>query len=95
MSAVVGSMQGVSMNCSDDVTAIQNSSGQICLFGIMRGVHLPSLTDDEAVVNAHFICEEGWQVDEVAKCHRGSQSVWFPNGDELPLEYDASKYHFF
>eukprot|EP00957_Ditylum_brightwellii_P124612 9497347-Ditylum_brightwellii.AAC.1 len=48
--------------------------------------------DNEAVVNTHFSYEAGWQVDEMANHHRGSQSIWFPNGDELPLEYDATKY---
>eukprot|EP00957_Ditylum_brightwellii_P067643 5134449-Ditylum_brightwellii.AAC.1 len=28
----------------------------------------------------------------MAKRHRGVQSFWFPNDDEIPIEYDANKY---
>eukprot|EP00957_Ditylum_brightwellii_P170251 12960491-Ditylum_brightwellii.AAC.1 len=45
--------------------------------------------------NAVITVQNGWQVYEVAKHHGGAQSVWFPNGDELPLEYDATKYKMF
>eukprot|EP00957_Ditylum_brightwellii_P083127 6320266-Ditylum_brightwellii.AAC.1 len=39
-----------------------------------------------------MIWEAGWQVDCMAKRHGGLQSFWFPNRDEIPLEYDANKY---
>eukprot|EP00957_Ditylum_brightwellii_P045584 3456793-Ditylum_brightwellii.AAC.1 len=39
-----------------------------------------------------MMCEAGWQVDCMAKPHGGLQSIWFPNGDNIPLEYDANIY---
>eukprot|EP00957_Ditylum_brightwellii_P033126 2511094-Ditylum_brightwellii.AAC.1 len=95
MSAVDDSMRGVSMKCCNAVTAVQNGTGPMHLLRIKRGVYLSSLIDSEVVVNTHFISEAGWHVDEVTNYHGGSQSVWFPNGDELPLEYDAIKYKMF
>eukprot|EP00957_Ditylum_brightwellii_P107210 8180386-Ditylum_brightwellii.AAC.1 len=63
-------MKAVSMNLCDGVTAILNDDGQIRLFGPRKGVYSPTLTDDEAVVNDHFIREAGWQLDCIAKRHR-------------------------
>eukprot|EP00957_Ditylum_brightwellii_P010427 788890-Ditylum_brightwellii.AAC.1 len=60
-----------------------------------KRVYSPTLTSDEAVINTHFISEAGWQADCVAKHHGGSQNIWFPNGDDVPLEYDAAKYKIF
>eukprot|EP00957_Ditylum_brightwellii_P135552 10335725-Ditylum_brightwellii.AAC.1 len=45
--------------------------------------------DNEAVDNHNMMHEAGWQVDCVAKWHGGSQSIWFSNGDDISLEYDA------
>eukprot|EP00957_Ditylum_brightwellii_P048117 3652305-Ditylum_brightwellii.AAC.1 len=59
MSAVDDSMRGISMNCYDAVTTVQNSTGQMYLLEIKRGVYSPSLMDNENVVNTHFICEAG------------------------------------
>eukprot|EP00957_Ditylum_brightwellii_P152726 11625153-Ditylum_brightwellii.AAC.1 len=70
------------MQLCDAVTAISNGNGQTHLLGVKRGVYSPTLTDNEAVVNTHFIKEAGWQADCVAKHHGGSQSIWFPNGDD-------------
>eukprot|EP00957_Ditylum_brightwellii_P155498 11836368-Ditylum_brightwellii.AAC.1 len=92
MSAVDGNMKAVSMNLCDGVTAVLNGNGQIRIFGVRKGMYSPTLMDDKAVVNNHFICKAGWQLDCVAKRHRGSQQVQFPNGDTIPLEYDATKY---
>eukprot|EP00957_Ditylum_brightwellii_P010682 808652-Ditylum_brightwellii.AAC.1 len=95
MSAVDDTMSGLSMQFCDAVTAILNGNGQAQLLGVKRGVYAPILTDDEAVINTHFIQEAGGQVDCVAKCHGGSQSIWFPNGDNVLLEYNATKYKLF
>eukprot|EP00957_Ditylum_brightwellii_P013778 1038389-Ditylum_brightwellii.AAC.1 len=57
-----------------------------------RGAYLLSLADDVAVVNNHLIREAEWKVDCMAKQHGGAQSIWFSNGDNVPLEYDATKY---
>eukprot|EP00957_Ditylum_brightwellii_P181444 13821199-Ditylum_brightwellii.AAC.1 len=92
MSAVDDSMKDISMRCHNAVTTVQNSTGQIHLLEIKRGVYWPSLVDNKAVINTHFICEARWQVDEVATHHRGSQCVWFPNRNKLRLEYDATKH---
>eukprot|EP00957_Ditylum_brightwellii_P111453 8500840-Ditylum_brightwellii.AAC.1 len=39
--------------------------------------------------------EAGWQADCVARQHGRSQSICFPNGDDVPLEYDTTKYKLF
>eukprot|EP00957_Ditylum_brightwellii_P010174 768845-Ditylum_brightwellii.AAC.1 len=57
-----------------------------------KGIYSPDLTKDEAVVNNHLCCEAGWQLDCVAKHHGGLHSIWFPNADTIPLEYDTIKY---
>eukprot|EP00957_Ditylum_brightwellii_P016995 1281140-Ditylum_brightwellii.AAC.1 len=73
MSAVDTAMSDVSMQCCDAVTAVLTRNGQIQLFGIRRGCYSPALTDNEAVVNSHFIRKAGWPVDCVATRHGGSQ----------------------
>eukprot|EP00957_Ditylum_brightwellii_P100837 7685370-Ditylum_brightwellii.AAC.1 len=88
-------MSRVAMQLCDAVTAILNRDGQVRLLGVKRGVYSPTLTNDEAVVNTHLIRETGWQADCVARQHDGSQSIWFPNGDDVPLDYDAMKYKLF
>eukprot|EP00957_Ditylum_brightwellii_P050920 3862430-Ditylum_brightwellii.AAC.1 len=95
MSAVDDTMSVVAIQLCDAVTVIFNGDGQVCLLGLKRGVYLLTLTDDEAVVNTHFIRETGWQADCVARRHGGSQRIWFPNGDDVLLEYDATKYKLF
>eukprot|EP00957_Ditylum_brightwellii_P143218 10912372-Ditylum_brightwellii.AAC.1 len=45
----------------------------------------------EALINTHLILEVGWQFNCVAKQYGGSQSIWIPNGDYIPLEYDVTK----
>eukprot|EP00957_Ditylum_brightwellii_P145248 11062922-Ditylum_brightwellii.AAC.1 len=57
MLAVDRNMKVVSMNLCDGVTAVLNDNGQIRLFGVRKGVYSPTLMDDEAVVNDHFIRE--------------------------------------
>eukprot|EP00957_Ditylum_brightwellii_P154188 11733503-Ditylum_brightwellii.AAC.1 len=88
-------MSRVAMQLCDAVTAILNGDGKVCLLGVKRGVYSLTLTNDEAVVNTHFIREAGWQVVCVARRHGGSQSIWFPNGDDVLLEHDATKYKLF
>eukprot|EP00957_Ditylum_brightwellii_P066643 5057595-Ditylum_brightwellii.AAC.1 len=95
MSAVDSAMSDVSMQCCDAVTAVLTRKGQTHFFGVRRGCYSPTLTDDEAVVNNHLIREAGWQVDCVAQRHGGSQCMWLPTGDDVPLEYDANKYKLF
>eukprot|EP00957_Ditylum_brightwellii_P157713 12004285-Ditylum_brightwellii.AAC.1 len=95
MSAVDDAMSGVAMQLCDAVTAILNGDGQVRLLGVKRGVYSSTLTNDEEVVNTHFIREARWQADCGARQHGGSQSIWFPNGDDVPLKYDATKYKLF
>eukprot|EP00957_Ditylum_brightwellii_P192687 14671964-Ditylum_brightwellii.AAC.2 len=78
-------MKAVSMNLCDGVTAVLNDNGQVRLFGVRKGAYSPPLMDDKAVVNNHFIHKADWQLDCVAKRHKGPQQVWFPNGDAIPL----------
>eukprot|EP00957_Ditylum_brightwellii_P141863 10808175-Ditylum_brightwellii.AAC.1 len=42
-----------------------------------------------------FNSKAGWQMDCVAKCHGRSQNIWFPNGDDVLLGYNATKYKLF
>eukprot|EP00957_Ditylum_brightwellii_P038886 2938603-Ditylum_brightwellii.AAC.2 len=86
MMAIDDTMNNVPMKCCDAVTAIHNGSGQTQLIGVQRGVYSPNLMDDEAVVNHHMMREVGWQVDCMAKQHGSLQSIWFPNGDDIPLD---------
>eukprot|EP00957_Ditylum_brightwellii_P009377 709099-Ditylum_brightwellii.AAC.1 len=75
-----------------NMSAVDNTmSGVAMQLSVKREVYSLTLTDDEAVINTYFIQEAGWQVDCVAKCHGRSQSIWFPNGDDVPLEYSATK----
>eukprot|EP00957_Ditylum_brightwellii_P016442 1236262-Ditylum_brightwellii.AAC.1 len=92
MTAINYTMNNVPMKCCDAVMAVQNGAGQTRLLEVWRDVYLPNLTDDEAMVNHHMLREAGWQVDCIAKWHRGSQCFWSPNGDGIPLDYDANKY---
>eukprot|EP00957_Ditylum_brightwellii_P150490 11459461-Ditylum_brightwellii.AAC.1 len=69
MAAVDDSMNGVSMQCYNAVTAMLNGDGQVQLVGVKRCMYLPSLTNDEAVVNRHLIREVGQQIDYIANQH--------------------------
>eukprot|EP00957_Ditylum_brightwellii_P191016 14544382-Ditylum_brightwellii.AAC.1 len=73
MYAVYNAMSAAIMNLCDAVMAIQNDDVQVRLFGVRKGIHTPMLTNDEAVVNNHFIWEVGWQSDCAAKRQGGSQ----------------------
>eukprot|EP00957_Ditylum_brightwellii_P116727 8903383-Ditylum_brightwellii.AAC.1 len=85
-------MSDVSMQCCDPVTAIMTGNGQVQLQGVWKGCYSPTLTDNEAVDDNHLIKEAGWNVDCVSKQHGGSQCLWLPSGEEVPLEYNAKNY---
>jgi hypothetical protein len=72
----------------------ENSNGEIRLIGVWRCGFSPSLNEDEAVINMHFLQEAGWSVDEVAKRHGGSQSLSIQDV-VIPLEYNATCYKMF
>eukprot|EP00957_Ditylum_brightwellii_P105594 8050818-Ditylum_brightwellii.AAC.1 len=95
MSAVGSNMSSVAMKTCDGVTAMKSGDGQTWLMGIRCGAYSPTLTNDKEVVNNHLVCEAGWKLDCVAKQHGGSQCIWFPDGNKVPLEYDANKYKLF
>eukprot|EP00957_Ditylum_brightwellii_P030331 2297061-Ditylum_brightwellii.AAC.1 len=92
MSAVDSNMSSVTMKMCDMVTAVQSADGQNRLMGIQRGAYSPTLMDDEAVMNHHLVCEAGWKLNCVAMMHGGSQCLWFPDGNKVPLEYETNKY---
>ena len=92
MAAVDDAMSTVPMTLCDAVTAVVNSEGHVQLVGVRKGGYSAGLTDDEAVINTHYIREAGWKVDCVAKRHGGTQSIVMPQSGEIPLEYNANKY---
>lgn len=92
MAAVDADMNSVPMQLCDAVTAIIDDDGQLNLFGVRRCGFSPTLTDDEAVINNHFLREAGWKADCVAIRHGGSQSIFPKAGKVWPLQYDANKY---
>eukprot|EP00957_Ditylum_brightwellii_P115620 8819489-Ditylum_brightwellii.AAC.1 len=55
----------------------------------MSGVAMQLCNAVTAILNGNE------QADYVAKHHGGSQSIWFPNGDNVPLEYNEMKYKVF
>jgi len=92
MAAVDADMSSVPMQLCDAVTATLDDEGHVNLFGVRRCGFSPTLTDDEAVINNHFLREAGWKADCVANRHGGTQSL-FPSGGKVwPLQYDANKY---
>ena len=95
MAAVDTDMNSVPMKLCDSVTAILNDEGQVALFGVRRCGYSPTLTENEAVINNHFLREAGWKVDCVSKRHGGSQSLSPVLGETWPMEYDANKYKLF
>ena len=92
MAAVDTDMQSVPMKLCDSVTAVLNSEGNVALFGVRRCGYSPTLTENEAVINNHFLREAGWMVDCVSKRHGGTQSLSPQQGDTWPMEYDPNKY---
>ena len=92
MAAVDTDMNSVPMKLCDSVTAVLNDDGQVTLFGVRRCGYSPTLTENEAVINNHFLCEAGWKVDCVSKGHGGLQSLSPLKGETWPMEYDANKY---
>eukprot|EP00957_Ditylum_brightwellii_P024975 1888681-Ditylum_brightwellii.AAC.1 len=85
MSAVDSNMSSVALKTYDEVTAVQREDGQTWLMGIRCGAYSPTLTDNEAVVNNHWVHEAGWKLDCVAKWHGGSQCIWYPTSYELKM----------
>eukprot|EP00957_Ditylum_brightwellii_P087345 6648457-Ditylum_brightwellii.AAC.2 len=59
MTDVENSINGSSMQCCIAVTAMLNGDGQVQLIRVKKWVYLPSLTDDETVVNSHLDREAG------------------------------------
>ena len=75
----------------DAVTAVKSENGNIKLIGVRRCGYSPSLNENEAVINSHFLREAGWLVDCVASRHGGTQSLSIREV-VIPLEYNAICY---
>jgi hypothetical protein len=92
MAAVDADMQSVPMKLCDSVTVVLNNEGQVALFGVRSCGYSPTLTENEAVINNHLLCEAGWTVDCVSRHHGGTQSLSPFDGETWTMEYDPNKY---
>eukprot|EP00957_Ditylum_brightwellii_P061515 4668393-Ditylum_brightwellii.AAC.1 len=59
MTDVENSINGISMQCCNAVTAMLNGDGQVQLIRVKKWAYLPSLTDDETVMDSHLVREAG------------------------------------
>ena len=91
IAAVDSQMPTVKTLLCDAITAVKSENGKIKLIGVRRCGYSPSLNEDEAVINSHFLCEAGWSVDSVSKRHDGSQFLSIREF-AIPLEYNATCY---
>ena len=85
-------MPAVKVSLCDAVTAVVDTDGQIQLLGVKKCGYSPSLNDNEAVINSHFIREAGWQVDCVSERHGGGQYMVLSNRSKIMMHYDATSY---
>ena len=95
LSAVDEQMPAVKVGLCDAVTAVKDEKGQVQLLGVKKCGYSPSLNDNEAVINSHFIREAGWQVDCTSERHGGGQCMNLPSGVKVMMNYDATTYKMF
>ena len=67
-------------------------TGIVHLLGVRSAGYSPTLSDNEAVVNSHFIREASLTIDDKAKRHGGDQMLALSESSTVPLEYDPNAY---
>ena len=92
ISAVDGQMEHVKLSMCDAVSAVTDGDGIVHILGVRSAGYSPTLSDNEAVVNTHFIRESGLSIDDQAKRHGGAQSLFLSPSSIVPLEYDPNAY---